>query len=413
MTSLARKLPIVIQQTFISLRYPNYRLWFGGQLASMVGTWMQSAAQGYLIFELTHSAAYLGYVGFIGGLPSWIFTLYGGVIADRIPRRKLLIITQSAMMILAFVLAALTFTKLVQPWHILVLAFLLGIANAFDAPARQSFVMEMVDREDLTNAIALNSMMFTSAMVIGPAAGGLAYAALGPGWCFMINGISFIAVIAALALMKLQPPPLQTHRSTSRSDLIEGVKYVLGHRMIRILILSLGIISMLGLGMVTLIPAWSVNVLGGDATTNGLLLSARGLGSLCSALLIASLGRFNFRGRLWMYGSLGLPIMMLVFSFIRWLPLALVVMVGVGMGFMLIANTTNALVQTLLEDRLRGRVMGVYTLIFFGAMPIGSLLVGTLAARIGEPLTVIICGVTLLVFSLFMIWRWPAIRLLE
>lgn len=223
-TTLSRKFNLYLSQTFTSLRYPNFRLWFFGQLVSLVGTWMQSAAQGYLMYELTHSSAQLGYVGFVGGLPSWFFTLYAGVIADRISRRKLLIITQSSMMLLAFVLAFLTFSQLVQPWHILTLAFFLGIANAFDAPARQSFTIEMVDRQDLTNAIALNSTMFTSALVVGPAVGGLAYAALGPGWCFTVNGITFIAVISALFLMKLQPPPPRPVKANSWAELLEGLK---------------------------------------------------------------------------------------------------------------------------------------------------------------------------------------------
>lgn len=412
-TTLTRKFNLYIGQTFTSLRYPNFRLWFVGQLVSLVGTWMQSAAQGYLIYELTHSSAMLGYVGFAGGLPSWFFTLYAGVVADRMPRRKLLIITQSSMMILAFILAVLTFSKLVQPWHILILALLLGTANAFDAPARQSFTLEMVERRDLTNAIALNSTMFTSALIVGPAVGGLAYAGLGPGWCFTLNGISFIAVILALALMKLRPLPQRAQKSTGWSDLIEGVKYVISHRVIRMLILNLGVVSMLGLGIVTLLPAWSVEVLGGDATTNGLLLSARGLGSLISALLIASLGHLNFRGKLLTYGSLGLPVMMLIFSFMHWLPYSLLTMVGVGLGFMLVANTTNALVQTQVQDELRGRVMGVYTLVFFGAMPIGSLLAGSLASRVGEPVTVVLSSVGLLIFAFLVLLKFPRLRKLE
>jgi MFS family permease len=349
----------------------------------------------------------------VGGLPSWFFTLYAGVVADRIPRRKLMVITQTLMMVLALVLAVLTFTKLVQPWHILALAFLLGVVNAFDAPARQSFTLEMVERQDLTNAIALNSTMFTSALVVGPAVGGLAYASLGPGWCFTLNGISFIAVIVALILMKLKPLPARAQKTSSWSDLLEGLKYVAGHRVIRMLILNLGMVSMLGLGVVTLLPAWSVNILGGDARTNGLLISARGLGSLASALLIASLGRFNFRGKLLTYGGIGLPIMMLVFSQMRALSFSLLAIVGVGLGFMLVANTTNALVQTQVHDELRGRVMGVYTLIFFGAMPVGSLLAGTLASRLGEPTTVILSAVALLVFVLLVWLFFPAIRKLE
>jgi MFS family permease len=311
------------------------------------------------------------------------------------------------------ILAILTFSKLIQPWHILVLAFLLGIANAFDAPARQSFTLELVDRKDLTNAIALNSAMFTSAMVVGPALGGLTYAAIGPGWCFTLNAISFIAVILALALMKLKPLPLRTAKTTSWNDLREGLRYVVHQRVIRMLILNLGMISLFGLGIVTLLPAWSVDILGGDAKTNGLLLSARGLGSLMSALLIASLGRFKFRGKLLTYGSLGLPFMMIAFAFIRWIPLSLLAMVGIGLGFMLIVNTTNALVQTLVQDQLRGRVMGVYTLIFFGAMPVGSLLAGSLASRLGEPLTVTLSAVAMLIFSLLIFLFFPAMRRLE
>lgn len=410
---LSNKIALYFRQTFTSLRYPNYRLWFIGQLVSLVGTWMQSAAQGYLIFELTRSSAQLGYVGFVGGLPSWFFTLYAGVIADRLPRRKLMMITQSCMMVLAFILAGLTFTGIVQAWHILVLAFLLGVANSFDAPARQAFTLELVERKDLTNAIALNSTMFTSALVVGPAIGGLAYAALGPGWCFTLNGISFIAVIVALFLMRLAPLPMRTKKTSSWNDMLEGLKYVWGHRAIRMLIFNLGMLSMLGLGMITLFPAWSVKILGGDATTNGLLISARGLGSLGSAILIASLGRFNFRGKLLTYGCFAFPVMMILFSQMRQLIFSLLTVVGVGLGFMLVANLTNALVQTLVPDQLRGRVMGVYTLIFFGAMPIGSLLAGTLASWLGEPLTIILSASVLLLFVLLVFLFFPTMRKLE
>jgi len=207
------------QQTFAALKYPNYRLWFWGQMVSLFGTWMQSTAQGFLVFQLTHSPAYLGYVGFAAGLPSWLFMLYAGVIADRMSRRTLLVITQTCMMVLAFIIAGLTFLGLVQPWHILVLALILGVANAFDAPARMAFVLEMVEREDLTNAIALNSAMFNSALVVGPAVAGITYAAFGPAWCFTINGFSFIAVIAALLAMRLRPQVVARRRASALTDL--------------------------------------------------------------------------------------------------------------------------------------------------------------------------------------------------
>src|SRR5512143_874143 len=211
-----------LRDTFISLKYPNYRLWFFGQLVSLVGTWTQTTAQGYLIYQLTKSPEFLGYASFANGLPSWLFTLYAGAIADRVPRRTLMVITQSSMLVLAFILAGLTFTNTIQWWHILVLTFLLGISNAFDAPARQAFVLEMVEREDMTNAIALNSTMFTSALVLGPAFGGLVYVWVGPRWCFTMNGISFIAVIIALLLMKLRPFVPAQSKGDALADVREG-----------------------------------------------------------------------------------------------------------------------------------------------------------------------------------------------
>jgi MFS family permease len=402
-----------LQDTFISLKYPNYRLWFVGQLVSLVGTWAQSAALGYLIYQLTKSPAYLGYVSFASGLPTWIFTLYAGAIADRVPRRTLMVITQSAMMVLAFVLAILTFTNVIQWWHILILAFLMGICNAFDAPARQAFVLEMVEREDMTNAIALNSTMFNLAVVLGPALGGLIYAWVGPGWCFTINGISFIAVIIALLLMKLKPfIPVKTNRS-ALSDVKEGLKYVANHPSVRMLISNLFIITLFGLGIATLIPAWAVEVLGGGATTNGFLMAGRGLGSLIGALMIASMGRIRFHGKIWTINSLLLPIAMVIFAFMRWLIPSMLAMAAMGFTFMMIVNLSNSMVQIRIADEMRGRVMGVFTLFFFGAMPLGSLISGWAADIIGEPLTVIISAMFLLVFALWVFWRQPALRAME
>jgi MFS family permease len=402
-----------LQNTFASLKYPNYRLWFAGQLVSLVGTWAQSAAQGYLIYQLTKSPAYLGYVGFVNGLPTWIFTLYAGAIADRVSRRTLMVITQSAMMALAFILAMLTFTDVVQWWHILILSFLLGVCNAFDAPARQSFVVEMVDRKDLTNAIALNSTMFNMAMVLGPAFGGLIYAWVGPGWCFTINAISFIAVIIALLLMKLKPFIPAVSTKSTLSDVKEGLKYVANHPGVKILIFNLFVITVLGLGIAALIPAWSVEVLRGDAATNGFLMAARGIGSLIGALLIAALGRMKFHGKLLMINSLILPVAMIIFSFMHWLYPSLLAMAFMGFAFMMIVNLSNSMVQIRIADEMRGRVMGVYTLFFFGAMPLGSLISGWIADLIGEPLTVISCAIILLVFAVWMIWKQPALRAME
>ena len=395
---------------FAALRHRNYRLWFMGQMISLVGTWMQTAAQGFLVFQLTHSAAYLGYVGFASGLPSCLLMLFGGVFADRVPRRKLLIVTQSGMMMLALVLAVLTFMHVVQPWHIIAMAFGVGIANAFDAPARQSFVLEMVDREDLTNAIALNATMFNLGTLIGPAAAGLIYAAFGPGWCFALNGLTFVAVIAALAKMQLRPFVAKSARTAPFDDFMEGVRYVLSHKIIQALLSIAAIMSLFGTVYMTLIPAWAVRVLVGDATTNGWLLSARGLGALGGGLMIAALGRYKLKGRLITLGLFVLPVTLVAFSWVRWLPLSLIALIGVGWSFMVLFNTLNALIQTLVVDELRGRVVSIYTMCIFALMPLGALLGGWVAEAIGEPVTVFLSALISLAFAILVFIRIPLLR---
>jgi MFS family permease len=321
--------------------------------------------------------------------------LYAGVIADRVPRRTLLMITQTAMMLLAFGLAALTFLHLVEPWHILVIAALLGTANAFEAPARQAFVLEMVEAEDMTNAIALNSAMFNAATALGPAAAGVVYALFGPAWCFAINGLSFIAVIAALKAMKLRPFSPPAGRRSALAELKEGLSYVAGHPMTRTITGLIGVLSIFGISFVTLIPAWAVRVLHGDARTNGFLQSARGAGALVAALLIASLGRFAFRGKLLTAGTLALPAAMAAFAFVRWTPLALLFIFGAGLSLILVFNLSNALVQTFAPNALRGRIMSVYALTFFGLSPIGSLGMGLAAERLGLTAAVLLgAGIT-------------------
>lgn len=229
----AQPAPNAWRRTFTALQYPNYRLWFGGQLVSQVGTWMQTTAQGFLVFQLTHSPAYLGYVGFAAGAPALLLMLFGGVVADRVARRTLLVITQSTMLLLAFLLAALTFTQVVQPWHIVLLALALGTANAFDAPAGQAFVLELVEREDLPNAIALNASLGNLATVIGPTVAGLTYAAFGAAWCFTLNGLSYIAVIVALLLMRLPARQIVPRSQSAIAQLAEGVRYTLAHPLLR------------------------------------------------------------------------------------------------------------------------------------------------------------------------------------
>ena len=396
--------------TFAAFRHRNYRLWFIGQLVSLIGTWMQNAAQGYLVYTLTGSAAYLGYVGFVAGVPSWLFMLYGGVVADRVPRRALLIITESAMMILAFILAALVFANVVQPWHILVLAFLLGVANAFDFPARQSFITELVEREDMTNAIALNGTMFNIGVIVGPTAAGIIYALTGPAWCFTINGLSYIAVIVALALMQVNAMPTLTKRNPALKAIREGFQYVRSDRLVLTLVVSVFIINVFGFGLVTLIPAWAVNILKGDVTTNGLLISARGVGAVIGGLLIATLSRRSFRGRMWSVNSFLLPLGITAFILSRWLPLSLLFLAGMGFSLMAIMNNSNAMVQSRVPDELRGRVMALYSLMLMGGGPIGSLSVGLLAERASEPVAGLICAGFLMLFAVGIWFFRPDVR---
>jgi MFS family permease len=395
------------RQAFTALKYPNYRLWFWSQMFSLFGTWTQSTALAFLVFDLTKSPVYLGLVGFMTGVPTWIFMLYAGVVADRFPRRSILIVTQTFMTFLAFVIAALTFVHLIQPWHILVMAFLLGVANSFDAPARQAFVLEMVTFEDMTNAIALNSAMFNAAMAVGPAFGGLLYGYLGPAWCFTINGVSFLPVIAALKRMKLPPFAPRQERFPAIVELKEGLRYVARHPLIRTIIGLVGVVALFGVSFVTLFPAWAVNILHGDAKTNGFLQSARGLGALVAALLIASLGRFRFRGRLLTLGTFALPVAIAVFAFIRWTPLALVLVFASGLANILIFNLANALVQTNSPDPLRGRIMSIYTLIFFGMMPLGALGIGFTAQHLGSPPAVLIGAGVMLVAAAALVLFMP------
>ena len=399
--------------TFAALAYPNYRLWFFGQMTSLFGTWMQSTAQGYLVYELTRSEAYLGYVGFASGIAAWLFLLYGGVIADRMPRRSLLVVTQSLSMLLALILAALTFLRVVQPWHIIVLAFSLGVVNAFDAPSRQSFVLEMVERPVLTNAIALNSTMFNLAMVVGPSVGGLAYALLGPGWCFVINGLSFVAVIAALLSMKLAPRKPRARTGSTLAEIRAGLRAVATDRRILGVMCLLGAVSLFGMSFVTLLPAWAVDILKGDATTNGFLQSARGIGALAAALGVAALSPRRSRGAVMILATLILPVLLVLFSLTRTLPLSLVMLLAVGASNIVANNLANSLVQTLTPDALRGRVMGVYMLTFFGFTPIGALLAGTAATLVGVPLTVALGAAGTFVCTVVLALAIPSLRRLE
>lgn len=401
------------KQTFASLRHRNYRLWFFGQAASLVGTWMQSTAQGFLVYELTHSPAFLGYVAFANGVPTWLLMLLGGVLSDRMSRRTLLLITQTIMMVLAMILTALTWGQWVQPWHILVLAFGLGIANAFDIPTRQSFAVELVASEDLGNAIGLNATMINLATTTGPAIAGITYALLGPAWCFALNAVSFLAVIGALLLIQVAPAPTAARSNTALDDLRTGIHFVSAQPMIRLLFFTVIAVTVLGWSFGTLLPAWAVNILNGDATTQGFLQSARGLGALIGAVLIASMAHLAIKGKLLTLGTICFPLFLLVFAVVRWLPLSLFAIAGAGLAAIIIVNTVNILVQTRAPEELRGRAMSFHSLSASGMLPLGSLLAGATAQLVGEPVTIAAGATILLALAILLFIGAPELRKLQ
>ncbi len=390
---------------FAAFKHYNYRLWFTGQVVSLLGSWMQMVAQGFYVFELTKNPAFLGLVTFASGLPTIILSLFGGVVADRISKRDLMVITQSVMMVLAFILSALAFTGLATPWLIVILAFLLGVANAFDAPARMAFAIEMVGKEDLGNAIAMNSMMFNLGTAIGPAVSGIVYAAFGPGWCFFVNGVSYIFIIIALLMMRLPKHIKPVNTGSSISDIVAGLKYTFAHETIRMLIIGVAVVTIFAFSFMTLLPAWPEKVLGTIGTehssmVNGFLQSARGVGALLAALTAAALGTANIKGKMLFWSQLLAPVLLVAFALTKTIPLSLAFLFLAGYFLMLFFNTSNVIIQLHVDDRYRGRVMGIYSLAFMGIIPIGGLLAGGMAKLMSPQLTVLINAGVCLAFIL-------------
>ena len=375
-----------------ALRSRNYRLFVAGQLVSLIGTWMQMVAQSWLIYRLTRSAALLGVVGFAGQIPVFILAPLGGVIADRMNRHRVLIATQSTMMALAFALAALTLGGHVRVWQILVLASLLGITNAFDIPARQAFLVETVDRDDIINAIALNSSMLNGARVVGPAVAGLVVAAVGEGWCFLLNAISYVAVIGALFMMRIDAPPQAHVHASAWDSVIEGFAYSWHTRPVRALLLLLGLVSLMGMPYSVLMPIIADRILGGGPNAYGLLLSASGAGALAGAASLTLRRHIRGLGRWVAVSSIGFGVSLIAFSFSRSLWLSALLLVPAGFFVMVEMAASNTLIQSMIPDRLRGRVMAVYSMMFMGMAPVGALIAGALAGPIGAPETVAIGG---------------------
>jgi MFS family permease len=389
-------LPVALR----SLRHRNYRLFFGGQLISLSGTWMQTVAQSWLVYRLTGSAALLGIVGFSSQVPTLLLSPAGGLVADRFDRRLTLVATQVASMLLAFALALLTLTgRVTVPW-ILVLAAMLGATNGFDIPVRQAFAVDMVGRDDLVNAIALNSSIFNGARVVGPAIAGLLVARIGEGWCFFVNAVSYLAVIAGLLAMRAVPARARAAPRSPLESLREGFGYVARTRPIRALLLLLGLISFVAMPYAVLMPVFATDILHGGAKTLGGLMSASGIGALAGAAVLASRTSLNGLGRFVAFAAAALGAAMIAFSLSRTVALSALLLVPVGFFLMSQMGSTNTLIQTFTPDELRGRVMSVYAMMFMGMAPLGSLAAGAAAARFGAPATVVAGGAAAIVGAL-------------
>ena len=397
-------------RTFSAMRHRNFQLYFGGQLISNIGTWMQVIAQAWVVYQIGHSELTLGLVAFASALPILAITPWGGVVVDRVSRRSLLMLTQAGSMLLAFVLAALSFTGVVKEWHVIVLAVLLGVVNAFDSPARQAFIPEMVGKEDLPNAIALNSMMVNSARIIGPAIAGMLLAVVGTAWCFTLNGISFLAVLIGLGLMSLPPHQVAYNPASAWKQLVGGVQYTARNRELSALILLALVFSFFGISYSTLLPAFVEKVLHQGALAYGWLNAATGLGAVSGAFLLAHRMSRGRRGQLLVIANIVFPLILIAFSFTAFYPLSLVLAYGLGLGFMVQFTTINTLLQTRVEDSFRGRVMGLYTLTFFGFAPFGNLLIGFLGEKLGMGIAMTLFAICSLVFSRLVLMRTPEVQ---
>ncbi len=402
--------PSKLAITLRALRHRNFRLFFAGQLISLIGTWMQTVAQSWLVYRLTGSSALLGMVGFAGQVPVFLISPLGGLIADRHSRQRTVIATQTSAMVLAFIFAALTLTGSIHVWQIFVLAALLGSVNAFDIPARQAFLVEMVGREDLINAIALNSSMFNSARIIGPAIAGILVAAIGEGWCFFANAVSYIAVIIGLFLMNIPPAAARVREGSAASHIIEGFRFVAHTGPIRALLLLLGLVSITGMPYAVLMPIFADKIFHAGARGLGILMGFSGVGALMGALTLATRREVRGLGR-WVAISCGVfGASLIVFAFARSFWLAAAGLVPVGFAMMTQMGASNTLIQTMAPDRLRGRVMSIYSMMFMGMAPVGALLAGVIAERFGAPVTVAAGGVIAIAGSIAFGLRWPELR---
>jgi MFS family permease len=392
-----------------SLRHRNFQLFFGGQLISLIGTWMQNVAQAWLVYRLTGSSFLLGAVGFAGQIPVFLMAPLGGIVADRKNRHRVVVATQTVAMLLAFILAGLTLTGMVHVWHIFMLAGLLGVVYAFDIPARQAFIVDMVGKGDLINAIALNSSMFNGARVVGPAIAGLLVASIGEGWCFFGNAVSYIAVIIGLLLMRVTWQRGNPSGSPVE-NIVEGFQYVRRTRPIRVLLLLLGLVSLVGMPYAVLMPIFADRILHRGASGLGILMGATGVGALIGALSLAFKRGLKGLGNWVLLSSAGFGATLILFGISKNFWLSVAVLAPVGYCMMVQMASSNTLIQSMVPDRLRGRVMAVYSMMFMGMAPIGALGAGAVAAHLGAPLTVSIGGMACILGSAAFGARLPVMR---
>jgi len=394
-----------------SFSYRNYRLFFSGQGISLVGTWIQNIAMSWLVYSLTNSAFLLGLVGFTGQIPIFLLTPFAGVLADRLNRRRVLVVTQSLAMLQAFILAFLVLSHNISVWHLIVLSFFLGTVNAFDIPTRQSFIVDIIEKkDDLGNAIALNSSMFNSARLLGPSIAGILISALGEGICFLLNGLSYFTVIAALLAMKITVQKTKVKESPILKELKEGFNYAFGLAPIRFVIMLLGLISLVGMPYTVLMPIFAKEVLHGGPHTLGFLMGFAGLGALTGALYLAS--RKDARGLINIIPAAAVIFGagLIVFAWSRFLWLSFSLMFFTGMGMMVQMASSNTVLQTIVDNDKRGRVMSFYAMAIMGMAPFGSLLAGSLASKIGASHTLIVGGVSCILSALLFAGRIPEIR---
>ena len=402
----SRRLPVA----FRALRHRNFQLFFSGQLVSLTGTWMQTAAEAWLVYRLTGSAWWLGVIGFASQFPVFLVAPLGGITADRYNRHNVVIWTQIFSMIFDSALAVLTLAKVVKVEHVLILAILSGIVSAFDIPARQSFLVDMVGKKDLMNAIALNSSMFNGARIIGPSIAAILIAKVGEGWCFAINGVSYFAVLIGLFMMRVTRPMALAKHASPLTHLAEGFTFVRRTTPIRAILMLLGLVSLVAMPYTVLMPIFADKVLHRGASGMGILMGATGVGALLGALTLASRTGVKGLGRWVMFSCAGFGASLLMFSFSRYFWLSTAILVPTGFCMMLGMSSSNTLIQAMVPDHLRGRVMALYSMMFMGMAPIGAYIGGATADRLGAPMAVMMGSIACIGGAAWFGVRLPKVR---